>query len=325
MRPLKTAQFLVVACVALFLCGFAQSKGHQLYKGVARSRSEVVLIALNDGDDWVFKPSQIFLDGKWVRFSDGSQVLPGRYDVVIHATCASAYAVDVRYSFTAAAGDVVIFDTERNTPPPENNVCAGVSFHHFVGSPSSYYVKAGDERLAKGEMNGAIYFYDEAIQLKPNLDAYVYSNRGVAKAAKGDLDGSIADCTKALELDPRWRDAYQVRGTAWQGKGNMDEAIADFTKALELAADNRDKSLIRGSLAFNYRSRGAARAGKGDLGAAIEDFTKAIEMYPDFADTYNDRGNASVLSLKSADKSGQPTSEFHRLFSSRQRAGAIRW
>ena len=88
-------------------------------------------------------------------------------------------------------------------------------------------------KQAKGDLDGAIKDYNEAIQLKPDL-AEAYGDRGAAKGAKGDLDGAIADCNKAIQLKPDFAEAYFNRGLAKKAKGDIDGANSDHAKAIEL-------------------------------------------------------------------------------------------
>ena len=74
-------------------------------------------------------------------------------------------------------------------------------------------VDEGDALAKKGDCDGAIAAYTQAINLKTNL-AMAYGGRGWAKGEKGDYAGEIADSTKAIELLPDFGDAYYNRGWA---------------------------------------------------------------------------------------------------------------
>ncbi len=52
----------------------------------------------------------------------------------------------------------------------------------------------------KGDLNGAITEFREAIRLKPDY-AEAHYNLGVAFAHKGDLDGAIAELREAIRFD----------------------------------------------------------------------------------------------------------------------------
>jgi lipoprotein NlpI len=143
------------------------------------------------------------------------------------------------------------------------------------------FVRTGDAKSAKYDLNGAIADYTKALDLKPDyIDAF--RARALAKLIKGDPDGAIADSTKAIELQPDAPGSYTLRGSAKQEKGDIDAAIVDFSKAIELQP----------TLAGNYNVRGHSKLAKSDIDGALADFSKAIELQPDFADAYTYRGAA---------------------------------
>ena len=67
--------------------------------------------------------------------------------------------------------------------------------------------KQGNLLRDKGDFDGAIAAYTEAIRLNPE-NAQPYSSRGQAYLRKGELDKAIADCNKAIQLDPMMAEAY---------------------------------------------------------------------------------------------------------------------
>lgn len=54
----------------------------------------------------------------------------------------------------------------------------------------------------KGDWDGAIAEYREALRLNPNYDT-VHNNLGIALGHKGDTDGAIAEYREALRLNPK--------------------------------------------------------------------------------------------------------------------------
>jgi tetratricopeptide (TPR) repeat protein len=70
-----------------------------------------------------------------------------------------------------------------------------------------------------------------------------YNNRGNAGDDKGDLDGALKDYTEAIRLKPDDATAYYNRGIARRAKGDpasTKAAIADFQKYLDLGGGIRD-------------------------------------------------------------------------------------
>jgi tetratricopeptide (TPR) repeat protein len=64
-----------------------------------------------------------------------------------------------------------------------------------------------------------------AKSLQPG-DAAAHYNLGVALSNKGDLDGAIAEWREALRLNPNYGDAHYNLGVALWHKGDWDGAIA---------------------------------------------------------------------------------------------------
>ena len=73
------------------------------------------------------------------------------------------------------------------------------------------YLAQGDSRYARGDYDGAILNYTEAIRFSPEL-ASAYYGRGIARAARGDSQAAIADLTEAIRLNPQDTQAYYQRG-----------------------------------------------------------------------------------------------------------------
>jgi tetratricopeptide (TPR) repeat protein len=159
------------------------------------------------------------------------------------------------------------------------------------------YVKRGIARFGRGDIEGALNDYKQALQLNPRYaDALV--NRGKARRAIGDLEGAIEDYEKAIDLDPRLpynnldiTQAYANRGFIRVNELDIDGAIDDFDKAIKFFPTAAD----------SYIKRGEARLIKGDLEAAVNDFDKAILLNPRGPTTslaFAGRGYARLLQGK---------------------------
>jgi tetratricopeptide (TPR) repeat protein len=136
----------------------------------------------------------------------------------------------------------------------------------------------GWEEAEKGNYQGAIRYFTEAIDLNP-MDAESYYGRGIAYSHEGQYDRAISDYTKALEINPKDARAYCNRGNVYCRKGEYDRAISDYTKALETNP--------RGTEA--YYNRGITWSIKGQHDQAISDFRKALEINPNnprYVDAY---------------------------------------
>jgi lipoprotein NlpI len=136
----------------------------------------------------------------------------------------------------------------------------------------------GNALYNKGDLDGALKDYGEAIRLKPDYAAALY-NRGNVRRAKDDLDSSLKDYDESIRLNPSSADAFNNRGLARHNKGDFDGALKDYSDAIRLRPDMVE--------AFNNRA--IVLRAKGDLDGAIRDYDEAIRLKPDMAEAFNNR------------------------------------
>ena len=124
----------------------------------------------------------------------------------------------------------------------------------------------------QGNLEKAIEFYDEAIELKPDY-AEVYYNRGIAYCKlcisysyihsnfgssiyrdlkipahlEGKINRAIQDCTKAIELKPDHAEAYFYLGVVHFRNGDQNCALEDLKKA-EALAEKQGLSYLLGRI-----------------------------------------------------------------------------
>jgi tetratricopeptide (TPR) repeat protein len=147
-------------------------------------------------------------------------------------------------------------------------------------SPDFYYNR-GNAYKTLDNLALAIKDYDKAIELNPDFEI-AYYNRGLACSSQGDIESAIRDFDKAIELNPHSALAYSNRGNAYLKKGNPGMAIEDYNKAIELNPNS----------ATTYYTRGNAYGTKGELASAIKDYVKALALNPHYAEAYNNLGLA---------------------------------
>jgi radical SAM protein with 4Fe4S-binding SPASM domain len=78
---------------------------------------------------------------------------------------------------------------------------------HIMEWEESEYVWDGEELFSKGDIEGAIEAFSEALRINPGY-AEAYNNLGVAYWKKGDNQRALDNLSKAIELDPDAPDAY---------------------------------------------------------------------------------------------------------------------
>ena len=94
-------------------------------------------------------------------------------------------------------------------------------------------LRRGIDAYERGDMEGAINYYDKAMELNPDYaDAYYY--RGRAYYDNNNDADAIEDFNNAIELNPDYADAYHYRGQALYRTGEIDLATPDLTEAQRL-------------------------------------------------------------------------------------------
>lgn len=167
----------------------------------------------------------------------------------------------------------------------------------------------------RGDTNGAIADYSEAIRLDPS-SAETFFLRGFARREQGDWKGAIVDYDEAIRLDPRHANAYATRANARRILGDLPRARADADRAVSIdpqsllgfnnrgliryhqddlvaAADDHGRAIrIDPTFTLAWYHRGRTRFYLGDIEGAIADYSEGIRLAPDDADFYVARANA---------------------------------
>lgn len=108
----------------------------------------------------------------------------------------------------------------------------------------------GNKALAENNINDAIKYYSEAIELDPK-NSVLFSNRSAAYAKNNQYELALNDANKAVEIKPDWSKAYSRKGTALAYLGRFDEAIATYETGLQIDPENAQ---LRDGLAEVSRS-----------------------------------------------------------------------
>ncbi len=96
------------------------------------------------------------------------------------------------------------------------------------------YYEQGLTRCASGDAEGAMQFFNWALQIAPDF-APAYLARGGLYLAQGDLRPALADAASALQADPENGAAYALRGEVLRLQGRAGAALEAFDRALDLA------------------------------------------------------------------------------------------
>jgi tetratricopeptide (TPR) repeat protein len=93
------------------------------------------------------------------------------------------------------------------------------------------HVSDGLSRAWRGDMDGAIAAFDQAIAASPR-NAFAYLNRGLARQRNGDTDSAIADLDQAVRYAPRAARVYYNRSLLLRERGDTRRARVDEDRAL---------------------------------------------------------------------------------------------
>lgn len=100
----------------------------------------------------------------------------------------------------------------------------------------------------------------------PALIPFAYTNRGLGYLRKGQNDGAITDFDQAIRLFP-WGTAYLGRGIAYTSKGLYKQAIADFDEAIRLSP-GKNSAIAFYNRGLAKRSGGDAAGADADFARA---------------------------------------------------------
>ena len=102
---------------------------------------------------------------------------------------------------------------------------------------SNEKLKAGMEAHSRGDLNGAVQLYTEAINLNPN-NAAAYTWRGNALGNLQNIQGALMDLGRAVQLDRSDSVAYLGLGIAYYTTGAYAQAISALNSAIQLDANS---------------------------------------------------------------------------------------
>ena len=94
------------------------------------------------------------------------------------------------------------------------------------------FYNSGVEKYEKGDYQGAIADFNNALDINPQLD-YAYNSRGNAKGDLKDYQGAIADYSKAIEINPEFASAYRMRWINKELIADLNGACRDWRKAAD--------------------------------------------------------------------------------------------
>jgi len=147
--------------------------------------------------------------------------------------------------------------------------------------PTAYfYINLGNIHSAKGDMDKAINYYNEALELNPD-EAEPWFGLGVCYKNKNEYDKAIECYEKAISIRPSFYSAHINIGNIYKLKNELDKAVEFYKKALLFNQNDSDA----------YNSLGLLYFDRYEIEEAIYCFKKAIQIKPNFEKPYINLGN----------------------------------
>jgi tetratricopeptide (TPR) repeat protein len=126
------------------------------------------------------------------------------------------------------------------------------------------------QRFLRGDVEGALTEWDEAIAQNPDGAREVHLFRGLLLALHGHEERALADMNRVVELEPRKARSYTLRGDLYLRMKRLDEAMANYVRAARI--DRHDRSAHEGMA--------ECLLARGEDERAIKWFSRAIKLAP---------------------------------------------
>jgi tetratricopeptide (TPR) repeat protein len=142
----------------------------------------------------------------------------------------------------------------------------------------------GDAALAKGDMDRALYFYVESLNIEP-AQVPTLLKIGAIQRQRGDQDRALAAYRRVLAIEPENVNALEGTGLV-----HLDRRAHDSAGELLGRAVARDPNRWRA-----FEGLGVLADLRGDHAKAIENYAAALKVRPDRASLYSNRGYSRYL------------------------------
>ena len=129
------------------------------------------------------------------------------------------------------------------------------------------YHKKGMASDRRGELEEAVGYYRQALQINPDLEE-AHNNLGVDLADRGQLEEAMGHFRHALRINPDFAKAHYNLAVALAMRGELRGAIDEFRQALRIDPE----------YAAAHDSLGRALAQQGKREEAVQHFQEALRI-----------------------------------------------
>ena len=159
----------------------------------------------------------------------------------------------------------------KESASTKHSVDSGAEISTFSGR-----MMAGTSLMKKGNLEGAIQHFQEALNIEPeNINAHV--SMGLALGYKRNFDGAISHFRTAIKINPRIPEIYNSLAVALAYTGKTDAAIVQLKKALQ----------INPRFAKAHNTWGVMLAKSGKIDEGIDHLRKAIAIDHEYTEAKN--------------------------------------
>ena len=135
--------------------------------------------------------------------------------------------------------------------------------------------------LQEGRIEDAIWHYEQALRIKPDL-AEAHYNLGNALFQAGKIQDAIWHWEQALRLQPDYAEAHYNLGCALFQAGRMSEAIEQYVQTIRIMPGHAEA----------HNNLGLALAQVGKIQDAIGHYEQALRSKPAYAEAHYNLGDA---------------------------------
>ncbi len=157
-----------------------------------------------------------------------------------------------------------------------------------VSAYEESYFAQGLRLLDRGDYEGAVAMFDDALKLGLGDLAEIHVCRGEALAYLGDWRAAEDSINAALQMQPYLATAYNARGNIYRTRGKLEQALRDYSTAIHIESDY-DEAFYNRALAYESRRRYAD---------AEADLSMALRINPKLGQAYEARGRARAKQFK---------------------------
>eukprot|EP00128_Syssomonas_multiformis_P004931 Colp12_sorted_trinity150504_noHs@19569 len=151
-----------------------------------------------------------------------------------------SYQIDVndeeqKHQYSVYPVQLLDVFTSYNFPVKEERKAAATP--EELRATAEGFKATGNSLLTKGDIQGAIEQYTQAINVSPH--PVYYANRAAAYSKLNEHQKAVDDCQEAVKLDPGYSKAYSRMGLAHFSLGQYEQSLSSYKKALEIEPNNQ--------------------------------------------------------------------------------------